>query len=106
LTHLGLGIQDVTMPKHPFWKTLEDAEKGSDTEAKMLYTRGGCHAYAFAQAVHLKGTAVLMTKIAVPAKGGSLIKPTIHAWCIAGSAFIDYYGTSDSEEELLARLHK
>ena len=94
------------MPKHPLWKALEDAERGGEPEAKELYTLGGCHAYAFAQAVRLQGTAVLTVEVAVPSQSGPYAKDTVHAWCIAGSTFLDYYGNIDCEEALLARRHK
>jgi hypothetical protein len=91
---------------HPLWQALEAAEHGGEPEAKILYTRGGCHAFAFAQAALLNGAAVLATEVAVPSLTGPFAKATIHAWCISGDALIDCYGAAESEEELLARLHK
>lgn len=92
------------MVRHRLWGTLEDAEGGAPAAVTALFTVGGCHAFAFAQAIRLKGKAILMTEIMIP--GFAEPEPSIHAWCATDSGLIDYFGKADDAEELLGRFHK
>ncbi len=64
---------------------------------ERLFTVGGCHAYAFAKALRLNGTAVLGS---IPGVPSLCISAKKHAWC---ESVIDFFGEAESVDALLTR---
>ncbi len=83
---------------------MGSANSGSAAAKKDLFTTGGCHAFAFANALHLNGTAELMTKIAIRGEFSTSVEERKHAWCKAGSRFLDYFGEAKDREVILAKF--
>jgi hypothetical protein len=74
-----------------------------ESEASMaaLFTRFGCHAFAFAAVRRLGGTTVLMTEMLDLTWGPSRC---VHAWCETHSAAIDYFGQASGPAAILERF--
>ena len=83
---------------------LASARNGNETAISELFTSGGCHVFAFAKALHLNGTAELMTEIAIPNETHIFVEKRSHAWCNANSRLLDYFGDAKDEGAILARF--
>ena len=73
----------------------------SDADTAALFTRFGCHAFAFAAVQRFGGVAVLMTEMLDSVRG---LSRCVHAWCETGSTAIDYFGKAPGPEAILQRF--